>query len=605
MNCYKLGFKSAQAHLFEVELTIQQPNPNGQVVYLPAWIRGSYMVRDFARNIITIEAISNDNSVIIDKVDKQTWQIAPVEGELRITYTVYAWEFSVRAAHFDTTHAYFNGPCLFLGVEGQQQNPCRLTISPPDGDTYREWRVAIAMPAENIDAAGFGDYISDSYEALIDYPAEIGTFSMAEFEVKGRKHRIAVYGLHSADLTRICKDLQLICSEEADLFGELPINDYLFMLLVVGDGYGGLEHRNSTSLLVSRNDLPRGKLDKVSEDYRRLLALCSHEYFHLWHVKRITPEIFLQEGTEKEVHTRQLWIFEGITSYYDELILVRCGVIEREDYFTMMAETVTRVMRSSGRHKQTLEASSFDAWTKFYKQDENAPNAIVSYYTKGALFALLLDLTIRVRSNGNYSLDHVMRELWKRYGKRGIGVPEGGFETLVADVTSLDLGALFDLGVRSTQELPLAETLMEFAVELRLFPARSSKDQGSVVIESPQLKDARSVLGAKLRQTEHSIHILQVYDDGGAQQAGLSAGDEIIAVDGIRLSSEQMERYIGEQEEGVPIQMHLFRRDELQVFNVMPLPAPADTCTIHLQQYPDSERQQRLDNWLNPNESIS
>ncbi|MCU7929397.1 MAG: PDZ domain-containing protein [Candidatus Thiodiazotropha sp. (ex Codakia rugifera)] len=600
MNCYKLGFKSAQAHLFEIELTIQQPDPNGQVVYLPAWIRGSYMVRDFARNIISIQARSNDNPVFIEKIDKQTWRLAPVETELCITYTVYAWELSVRAAHFDNTHAYFNGPSLFLGVKGQEQNSCRLTITRPNGALYSEWQVAIAMPVENIDKAGFGGYIAESYEALIDYPAEIGTFSMAEFKVKGQPHRIAVYGLHHADLTRFSKDLQLICSEEVELFGELPINDYLFMLLVVGDGYGGLEHRNSTSLLVSRNDLPRKKHDKVTEDYRRLLALCSHEYFHLWHVKRITPEVFLQEGTDKEVYTRQLWIFEGVTSYYDELILVRCGVIEREAYFEMMAETVTRVMRSSGRHKQTLEASSFDAWTKFYKQDENGPNAIVSYYTKGALFALLLDLTIRLRSNGSFSLDHVMREMWNRYGKRGIGVPEGGFETLVADVTSLDLGDLFDLGVRSTQELPLVETLVEFAVELHLFPAKSSKDQGSVVNEPPQSSDTRSVLGAKLQHTARSIRILQVYDDGGAQQAGLSAGDEIIAVDGIRLNSEQMERYIGEQEEGVAIQMHLFRRDELQVVNVIPLPAPADTCTIYLQQNPDSEQQQRLDNWFSP-----
>ncbi|MEW8500367.1 MAG: peptidase M61, partial [Candidatus Thiodiazotropha taylori] len=282
------------------------------------------------------------------------------------------------------------------------------------------------------------------------------------------------------------------------------------------DGYGGLEHKHSTSLIFPRDDLPAKRDTKITSGYRRLLALCSHEYFHLWNVKRITPEVFLEQSTQQEVYTRQLWVFEGITSYYDELMLVRSGVISKQDYFEMLAETVTRVMRGSGRFKQTLEESSFDVWTKFYKQDENAPNAIVSYYAKGTLFALLLDLTIRLQSNGRFSLDQVMREMWLRYGKQGKGVPENGIEKVVADVTSLDLQSLFDLGLRSTAELPLTDCLSEFGVAMKLLPAKSSDDKGGVLGDKEREQQSYTGIGAKWTSKNSGIKIQQVFDDGAA-----------------------------------------------------------------------------------------
>jgi predicted metalloprotease with PDZ domain len=595
---YQLSFLSPQAHLFEVELTIQQPDSIGQLVYMPSWIRGSYMVRDFARNVVSIRASSGNQPVELTKLDKQSWQAAPVAQALQIVYTVYAGELSVRTAHFDTEHAYFNGPCLFLGVAGMENAPCRIRIVRPASSFTKGWRLATGMPVEQVDEAGFGDYLCDSYEELIDYPAEAGKFTDAEFVVDGRQHRLVISGVHDTALKRFCEDLGRICLEQVALFGELPISQYLFLLQVVGNGYGGLEHRNSTSLLISRDNLPKPGDEDVTRDYRQLLGLCSHEYFHLWNIKRITPEVFLQQGTAAEVYTRQLWIFEGITSYYDELILVRSGVIDRKAYFEMLAETITRVMRNSGRHKQTLEESSFDAWTKFYKQDANAPNAIVSYYTKGALFALLLDLTIRLRSDNTYSLDHVMREMWQRYGRQSVGVPENGFEKLVSEVTSLDLQSLFDMGVRSTDELPLAESLAEFAVELHMLPAESSEDLGKVVTEPPKISPAKPVLGAKWQQLEKRIQLLHVFDGGGAQQAGLAAEDEIVAVDGLNMSAKQMEQYIARQQVGSTIELHVFRRDELKVITLTPLAAATDTCTIYLPQYPDSIQQQRLNNWL-------
>ena len=601
MNEYKLKLKSPQSHIFEVELTIHQPDPGGQVVYFPAWIRGSYMIRDYARHINSMRVYCSGRSVGQRKIDKQSWKIDPVEAPLTIVYTVYAWELSVRAAHFDTTHAYFNGPALFLGIRGQEQTSCRLEILRPEDHRLAGWQVAIAMSPEAIDGKGFGTYTAENYEALIDCPAEIGHYSSGSFSVSECPHRFVVSGAKKFDHDLIGRHLELICSKQVDLFGELPVRDYLFLLRLVGDGYGGLEHRNSTSLIFPRQDLPARRDKQISAGYRRLLALCSHEYFHLWNVKRITPEVFLDQDTSQEVYTRQLWIFEGITSYYDELMLVRSGVIEHKDYFEMLAETVTRVMRGSGRHKQTLEESSFDSWTKFYKQDENAPNAIVSYYAKGALFALVLDLTIRLQTLGRLSLDQVMREMWRRYGKTGLGVPEDGFERVAEEITSLDLKGLFDLGLRSTVDLPLGELLEEHGVEMRLLPARSSDDRGGVVLKGREEKEARPVLGAKYTESDRAIRIQQVFDGGAAQKSGLSAGDMVIAVDGLRMSVKQMERYVADVDPGSTIELHLFRRDELMTFVLEPEAAPADTCFFVFSKQEDKGKQQRLTDWLQGN----
>ena len=595
---YQVSLQSPQAHLFRVTLIVPVPNPGGQLLYLPAWIRGSYMIRDFARNLITIEASCKGNKLSVEKLDKQTWSVEPCDGGLTIIYTVYAWDLSVRAAHLDTTHAYFNGPSLFLGVEGMEHLPCECDILPLQFEELSHWRVATAMPEREVDDRGFGRYRLTDYEALLDHPVEIGEFDGDDFRVEGKIHRFVVSGQHGADLARICNDLAKICSTHVELFGELPIDDYLFLLWVVGEGYGGLEHRNSTSLMSSRDDLPSEVDAGMTEGYRRLLGLCSHEYFHLWNVKRIMPAVFQTTGTQQEVYTRQLWVFEGITSYYDELAMIRSGVIDPKNYFELLAGTVTRVMRGSGRLKQTLEASSFDAWTKFYKQDENAPNAIVSYYNKGAMFALALDLHIRLHTAGKLSLDDVMRRLWQAYGKLGKGLPEAGFEQVAAEVTGLDLQAFFDLGLRSTRDLPLAELLAQFGVDMYLLPAQSSADKGRVVDKPPEPVPARPVLGANLTTRNNEMTLLQVFDDGAAQSAGLAAGDVIVAVDNLRLNEKQLEKYIAAVPQGDSLTIHAFRRDQLLTFKVIPKPAPADTCVIHLAESVPAEPKARYHAWL-------
>ncbi|MCG8086540.1 MAG: PDZ domain-containing protein [Candidatus Thiodiazotropha taylori] len=595
---YRLKLDAPQSHIFEVELTIHNPDPDGQMVYLPAWIRGSYLIRDYARHIVSIEANADGEPLILSKLDKQSWKIEPVKQSITINYQIYAWELTVRSAHFDNTHAYFNGPALFLAVRGQELMPCRLEIVAPKFKLQNEWRVAISMKPEQIDEQGFGTYQADDYETLIDCPGEIGDYSESQFEVAGCNHRFVVSGVKRFDHEKLGSHLSRICEKQVELFGELPVQDYLFLLRVVNDGYGGLEHKNSTSLIFPRDDLPAKRDTKITSGYRRLLALCSHEYFHLWNVKRITPEVFLEQSTQQEVYTRQLWVFEGITSYYDELMLVRSGVISKQDYFEMLAETVTRVMRGSGRFKQTLEESSFDVWTKFYKQDENAPNAIVSYYAKGTLFALLLDLTIRLQSNGRFSLDQVMREMWLRYGKQGKGVPENGIEKVVADVTSLDLQSLFDLGLRSTAELPLTDCLSEFGVAMKLLPAKSSDDKGGVLGDKEREQQSYTGIGAKWTSKNSGIKVQQVFDGGAAQNAGISAGDEIVAVDGLRMSAKQFENYILDTDADDQIEVHLFRRDQLMSLVLQPQQAAFDTCYFDLTEPSDEAVKQRQSDWL-------
>ncbi len=596
---YRVTPASPEAHLFEVELIVGSPPPHPLTLSLPAWIPGSYLIRDFARNLVRIAAADAlGRCLALVKRDKQTWELAEptlsATGSIHIRYQVFAWDLSVRAAHLDTTHAYFNGSSLFLRVHGRDDRPCAVALAPPAGAAYADWRVATSLIPLGAPSLGFGTYWAEDYLDLIDHPVEMGRFDLVRFAVRGVPHAMAISGRHRTDGARLAQDLERICEQQAALFGELPIDRYLFLTTVLGDGYGGLEHRFSTSLLCSRDDLPRTGQGAPTEGYRRFLALCSHEYFHLWHVKRIRPRALMQGGLAAEVHTRLLWAFEGITSYYDELALVRCGVIDTPAYLQLLAETITRVMRTPGRLVQTLAESSFDAWTKFYKQDENAPNAIVSYYAKGALVALALDLSIRRDTQGTRALDDVLRALWERHGRPGIGVEERGVERLAAEVTGLDLEAFFAQALDSTEDLDIQGLLATLGVEMRLRPAKGPKDLGGWVagFDTPPQdpgQDPRQdlSLAVRLKPGCSEAVIQHVLSGGAGERAGLAPGDTVIAVDGLRVTAESLERLVGQgglssSPRAPELRLHVFRRDELLEFTAWPLPAVADTCELRL-----------------------
>ena len=582
------------AHLFEVRCTVADPDPAGQRYTLPAWTPGSYMIREYARHVVEIRATTRNGAEVgLRKLDKHTWQADPCEGPLTVTMQVYAWDLSVRGAHLDGTHGFFNGACMFLSPAGCESRRCELEILPPAGAAYRNWRVATSMPRLGAKPWGFGTYVAADHDELIDHPVEMGTFATVSFRAAGVLHDVAITGRQRADLARLAKDLKRVCEAQIGFWhagsgkgsDKPPFDRYLFLVMVVGEGYGGLEHRASTALLCSRNDLPALDMVEASEAYRGFLGLASHEYFHTWNVKRLKPAAYTPYDLTREAYSTQLWAFEGITSYYDDLALVRCGLLSRSQYLESLGRTLTAIARTPGRKRQTVAESSFDAWIKYYRQDENSPNSQVSYYLKGSMVALALDLHIRAKTGGRKSLDDVMRALWREYGAKGIGLPEGGFERVAQRVTGLPLGRPFLQWLHGKGELPLGELLATHGITLNWRVAESPGDRGGKAGSSagkpgtPSTK-ARVTVGVRGKPAAGEIQLTHVIDGGSAQDAGLSAGDVIVAVDGLRVGTGGLEAAFKGRRAGETVTVHAFRRDELMTFQVRLNPARADTAWL-------------------------
>ena len=558
---YTILAKAPAAHLWEVTLTIAEPALSGQQLKLPAWIPGSYMIREFARHIVRIDATAHGRKIRLKKIDKHSWQAAKCSGPLVITYEVYAWDLSVRASHLDQTHGFFNGSSVFLAAVGQEQLPHIVDIRQPADVACKQWRVATSLPELKAKRYGFGTYQAADYDALIDHPVELGNFKLATFKAHGVPHDIVITGqVPNLDMPRLCADLKKICEAQIALFEpkskQAPMARYVFMTLAVGDGYGGLEHRASTALICNRADFPVLGKSEMSEGYRSFLGLCSHEYFHTWNVKRIKPAAFAPYGLDCETYTPLLWLFEGFTSYYDDLILRRSGLIDEAAYLQLVGKTINGVMRGAGRLKQSVAESSFDAWTKYYRQDENATNAIVSYYTKGSLVALTLDLTIRAGTAGKKSLDDVMRALWQRYGRDfysehgGRGVTEEDVDALFDEISGLSLKRLLDRCVRGTSDLPLAEVLAPFGIVL-----------------SDQSAATSLALGIRTTRDGNDCKIGSLFEKGVAHRAGLSAGDVLTAIDGLRVTATNLADLLRRYRAGDTVTVHAFRRDELMSFS--------------------------------------
>jgi predicted metalloprotease with PDZ domain len=351
---YRIIPANPGAHLYQVTLEVAEPDPEGQVISIPAWIPGSYLIRDFARHVVTMRAHAGDRELELSKIDKSSWQAEACLESITFTAESHAYDLSVRGAHLDTTHAYFNGACVFPRVEGQESTACEIEILPPPEPIRQDWRVATSMRRKDAPQYGFGTYVAADYDELIDHPVEIGNLQIGEFEVGDIPHAIAIRGHTRIDMARICHDLATVCEQQQKLLGKpQDLDRYLFLLLVLPDGYGGLEHRWSSSLVCSRGDLPLRGESGVKSAYRGFLRLCSHEYFHLWNVKRMKPERFNPYDLRAEAHTGLLWVFEGITSYNDTLAIVRSGLNTREAYLEELARKMTVLARTRGRYRQS------------------------------------------------------------------------------------------------------------------------------------------------------------------------------------------------------------------------------------------------------------
>ncbi|HEX7082044.1 MAG TPA: PDZ domain-containing protein [Gammaproteobacteria bacterium] len=591
---YRVRLHDLNRHLFEVECSIHDPQPS-QRFQMPSWIPGSYLLREFARHVVGIRAESGGRALRAEQLDKSTWCCRGAERELTVTVQVYALDASVRGAWLDPRRGFFNGTCLFLLPEGRDDDTIELYLEAPSDQRCADWRVATAMRAAEVDARGFGRYAAESYDELVDHPFEISAFESVEFEAAGVPHRLVVAGRFDSDLARVAADLTQLCETQIDFFGRpAPFDRYTFLGLAVGDGYGGLEHRASSSLVFNRDDLPKPGEVGVPAEYQRFLALVSHEYFHAWHVKRTKPAAFMPYRLDRRNHTRLLWVFEGITSYYQERFLLTSGLIAPKAYLRRLGEALTRVYRTPGRFRQTLADSSFNAWDILYKPEANAPNASISYYAKGALVALALDLLLRTSSAK--TLDDVMRELWRRFGSVGKGLPEDGFERIAAEVSGVDLADFFECAVRRTEDPPLAELLAGVGIALELRPQTGPEDKGG----TPPRAGAPvpMAIGAAYRASENGLELTAVLDDGPAQRAGLEPGDVLIALDRLKVTDRNLKRRLARFEPGERVTASVFRGDELLEFGLTLRAAPPDTCWLRQLDDADSAAVERRRAWL-------
>jgi predicted metalloprotease with PDZ domain len=562
---------------------------------MPSWIPGSYLLREYARHIVEIAASSTGRPIGIAKVDKNGWAVSGAGDELSISTTVYALDQSVRGAFLDRRRAYFNGTCLFLLPDGRENDSIEVEIEAPADPACLTWRVATAMRAVAVDARGFGTYRAADYDELIDHPVEISDHARASFVAAGVPHEVVIAGRFETDLDRVTIDLRQVCEAQIDFFGRPPPFDrYLFLGIAVGDGYGGLEHRASSSLIFSRDGLPKPGERGVPRSYQRFLALASHEYFHTWHVKRTKPAAFVPYRLDRRNHTRLLWVFEGITSYYQDLFLLRSQLIGAQAYLQRLGELLTRVYRTPGRLRQSIADSSFDAWDSLYKPEANSPNAGVSYYTKGALTALALDLTLRALER-HASLDDVVRELWRRYGTRDVGVPEDGFEQLAVEIGGPSLVEFFETAVRGTGDLDLAGLLAAVGVRLQTRGATSAADVGGTPAATDETPRG---LGASYRPRDGGLELVTVFDGGPAQAAGLNPGDLLIALGGLKINERNLLGRLARYELGERVRLSAFRGDELIDVELELCAPPLDTCYLELDPDAPDAALERRRAWL-------
>ncbi|NCP65291.1 MAG: M61 family metallopeptidase [Paraglaciecola sp.] len=576
---YQLSLDSIAGHLFTITLNIDKGAHDGQVLRLPAWIPGSYMIRDFAKHIVNLRAqTAHGQPLTVEKIDKQSWRIAPSADPLQVEYSVYAYDLSVRGAYINDLYSFFNGTNVFLEVLGQSHQPCTLSITAPTA-YGQDWQLATAMPTYAKHANQQNqEFKVKNYDELIDHPVIFGRFDKTTFTVDGLEFELILAGGHRCDTQRIVKDLRGICQQHLTFFGKpAPVQHYVFITLLTDAAFGGLEHRASTALMFARNDLPsKHEPSEPSAAYRNFLSLCSHEFFHTWLVKRIRPLELAHGDLSQECYTEQLWIYEGFTSYYDDLLVLRSGSMSMANYLDTLAHNLTRLQRNPGRYKQTVAESSFDAWTRFYQQNESAINNIVSYYTKGAILALCLDLSIRLKSAHQYSLDDLVKQLWLQFGCQDTATPSSVINDLLNTHFSIDLKAFLQQAVYSTEELPVADLLAQFGVTYQLRGRVDNQDKGGV----NQNRTAAVDLSCQFKPRETGIEINQVTEDSAAYRAGLMVGDIIIALDGWQVSASNVFQLLEHYETGQTVMMYVLRDKRFITLNFVISVARKDTVVL-------------------------
>jgi predicted metalloprotease with PDZ domain len=580
---YTLSITQPTQHLLDVVIDVRDVQAPYLDFMLPTWTPGSYLIREYARHVQDVAAEAGDQPAPWQKSDKQTWRVQTNGADhVVLRYRVYGNELTVRTNHVDDTHAHVIPAATFMYVVGVTEQPLNVMVGAPEG-----WNIATSLNnAPNVPPfhpSTLPTFAADNYDHLVDSPFEIGVHRVLPFETDGKAHRIVVWGHGNEDDARLVADTQKIVQAARDFWGELPYEHYTFFLLLGGKSAGGgLEHRNSTSLLLPRFTF------KPDRSYERFLTLTSHEFFHVWNVKRLRAQGLGPFDYTRETYTTLLWAMEGITEYYTDLLLVRAGLLPTKRYLERLADDIVTLQGMPGRQVQSLECASFDAWIKLYRPDENSSNTSVSYYLKGAVVAALLDLEIRRRTQAERSLDDVMRYLHQAYPLDGPGIADRyGYVEAIKDVTGQDLTDFFDRYIAGTNELPYDELLGAAGLALRW----DWKDKTN--------GEPQPTLGVRLKQAGGQLLVASVVSDGPAYAAGLHADDEIVAIDGYRVADEASLRdRLHDHRAGDTVALTIFRREELRGVHVVLAPAPHDTLTLEQVADPTDEQRRVRASWL-------
>jgi predicted metalloprotease with PDZ domain len=554
---YTIAFPEPHTHLFDVRMRIPLVESREALdLAMAAWTPGSYRIRDYARHVQDLVAMDADSGTTIPatKIDKQTWRLAVGGSKLvNVQYRVYANELTVRTAHLDERHAYWNGAALLLYVVGETDRRAHVVLE----GVREDWVVATGLDRAAEDRH---EYLAADFDALVDAPFACGPLEVADLDIASVRHRLAIDGEGNYDLARLREDVTKIVETELAMFGgKPPYPHYTFILHCVPEGQpgGGLEHARSTTLAWGRFRF------RPREKYEEFLSLVAHEFFHLWNGKRLRPRELGPFDYRAENYTRSLWIVEGVTSYYDELILRRAGLIDAEAYLRKVAEHVERVENTPGRLHQSLAEASFDAWIKYYQRTEHSVNAQISYYEKGQLVAMLLDLEIRHRSAGSRSLDDVVRALYEEHPETGVGYEAARFEAIASEMASFDLQPFFDAYVRETAELDYDLYLAPFGLRLLDEP---KKDGDGPKRSEPEV---RAWLGANVKADGPRALVSEVLEGSPAFLHGLMAGDEILALDGFKVGASDLDARLHDHKPGDRAKIVVFRGDRLLTIEIV------------------------------------
>lgn len=569
---YTVAMPQPNSHLFEVTLQVSQWQDSILNLKMPVWTPGSYLVREYARHIQHFSAHSSQDKtkLLSQKFSKNHWIIeTPKITDITVKYQVFANELTVRTNHLDGTHGYFNGAALFYFIPGLEKQPITVQIIPPTP----QWKVSTSLPQIPEKANTFQ---AIDYDTLVDSPFEIGTHTVYDFEVLGKPHQFAIWGQGNIQAETLIKDTQKIIEIEAQLYKELPYDHYLFILHLSGGGFGGLEHKSSCSLIYDRFGF------RSQEKYNRFIQLVAHEFFHLWNVKRIRPKALEIFDYERENYTQSLWFLEGTTSYYDMIIPLRAGIYDITEFLNLLGKDITRYLNTPGRKVHPLSESSFDAWIKLYRRDAHSDNSQISYYLKGELVSLLLDLLIRDRNHNQRSLDDVMRQMWKKFGKPEIGFTSQQLQEEIESVAQTNLQDFFYHYLDTTEDLPFEDYLEPFGLKLK-------------PIVDP---DTTPFVGIRL-QTENGKEIIKFVEaQSPAEIGGIDANDELLAIDGIRVTQGQFSERLKDYQSGDIIAMTIFHQDQLKTLCVTLADPQPNRYEVIRVDNPSNLQKQNLIGWL-------